>query len=513
MKKNLSRIAVLLLALVMVLTSAMAAFAVDEVDAGNSGSDVNNITADGGADNEEETADTDIVTDPVTDPDTEPETYKVTWMNGSDVLKTDEILVGEEPVYPEYTGDTPVRASDSSYNYTFIGWAASQDAGAGDVITEFPELTGDMVYYAVFSKTEIPKPVYYTVTFSDGLGKTLKTQKVERGHAATAPAKPSRSGYTFTGWDKSFSNVTQNMTVTAQWKKNPHVHKYGGWTVTVKPTYFKAGQRVRKCSCGLTQKETLAKLTAKNKWVSSGGKLYYFGSDGKVYKGWHKMKPYKSSTVRWCWFSKSGIYIKSISKNTKKKWVKAGGYKFYFTKKKKPIGKGFNFINGKLYYMDAYGAVTYGTFKASDGHTYTTAKDGTISGLTYYKYKYKTFILVDISQQTLWFYKNGKLNLKADVVTGTKGVHNTPTGTYRIRSKSRNIWLNGPTWSSHVDYWMAFIGSSYGMHDASWRTSRQFSNHRTYINNGSHGCINMRHKDAAKLYSRAKTGTKVIIQK
>jgi hypothetical protein len=54
----------------------------------------------------------------------------------------------------------------------------------------------------------------------DGQGKTLKTEKVESGKAATAPADPKRSGYIFTGWDKDFSKVTGNMTVTAQWKKN-----------------------------------------------------------------------------------------------------------------------------------------------------------------------------------------------------------------------------------------------------------------------------------------------------
>ena len=58
------------------------------------------------------------------------------------------------------------------------------------------------------------------MTFVDGQGKTLKTEKVESGKAATAPADPKRDGYTFTGWDKDFSKVTADMTVTARWKKN-----------------------------------------------------------------------------------------------------------------------------------------------------------------------------------------------------------------------------------------------------------------------------------------------------
>ena len=60
----------------------------------------------------------------------------------------------------------------------------------------------------------------FTVTFTDGLGKTLKTQSVAASKAATAPAAPSRAGYTFAGWDKDFSNVRGNLTVNAKWTAN-----------------------------------------------------------------------------------------------------------------------------------------------------------------------------------------------------------------------------------------------------------------------------------------------------
>ena len=60
----------------------------------------------------------------------------------------------------------------------------------------------------------------YTVTFKDWDGSVLKTEQVEQGHHATAPKNPTREGYTFTGWDKDFSNVQSDLTVTAQYKKN-----------------------------------------------------------------------------------------------------------------------------------------------------------------------------------------------------------------------------------------------------------------------------------------------------
>lgn len=292
-----------------------------------------------------------------------------------------------------------------------------------------------------------------------------------------------------------------------------HVHSYGPWTVTVQPTYFKTGAQVRECSCGATETAVIAKLSAKKKWVTDGGKLYYMSKSGKPYKGWHKMKPYKGKTKKWCYFKQNGVYVKSISKNTKNKWIKAGGKKFYFGRKKKPLKNGFNMIGSKLYYMNSYGAVMIGKFKAKDGNTYKTAKDGSISGITYYKQKYRTFVLVDISDQRIRFYRNKKLIMKSDVVTGTRGIHDTPTGIFKVRSKQRNIDLIGPTWNSHVSYWMAFLGGSYGLHDASWRSSAQFSNHRTYIGNGSHGCVNLRPGFARKLYNRVRIGTTVIVQK
>jgi hypothetical protein len=52
-------------------------------------------------------------------------------------------------------------------------------------------------------------------------GETLKTEEVEHGKAATAPEAPEVEGYTFTGWDKKFNNVTSDLTVTALYEAIP----------------------------------------------------------------------------------------------------------------------------------------------------------------------------------------------------------------------------------------------------------------------------------------------------
>ena len=61
---------------------------------------------------------------------------------------------------------------------------------------------------------------YFRVTFLDWDDTVLKTEQVEEGHAATAPAYPTREGYTFIGWDRDFSYVMSDLIVRAQYRKN-----------------------------------------------------------------------------------------------------------------------------------------------------------------------------------------------------------------------------------------------------------------------------------------------------
>lgn len=68
--------------------------------------------------------------------------------------------------------------------------------------------------------------VYHSVTFVDCDGTVLSAQSVAHGSAAIEPTVPEREGYAFIGWDKDFSNVTEDMTVTAQYSANSYSITY-----------------------------------------------------------------------------------------------------------------------------------------------------------------------------------------------------------------------------------------------------------------------------------------------
>ncbi len=124
-------------------------------------------------------------------------TYSVTFVDwdGTELLAAQQVNHGAAATAP---ANDPTRTG-----YTFTGW---------DI--DFSNVTSNLTVTAQYEKNGVNN---YTVTFADWNGSVIKTQTVAEGDAATAPADPTRIGYTFTGWDTDFSNVTSDLTVTAQY--------------------------------------------------------------------------------------------------------------------------------------------------------------------------------------------------------------------------------------------------------------------------------------------------------
>lgn len=120
-------------------------------------------------------------------------------------------------------------------------------------------------------------------------------------------------------------------------------------------------------------------------------------------------------------------------------------------------------------------------------------------------------VVIDIDNQRLTLYRNNNIIVETDIVTGLLGVHDTPTGMYSIRNKVTDTVLSSKTYGYNqpVDYWMPFNGGI-GLHDASWRS--KFGGD-IYVNNGSHGCVNIPPKYADDVFDNVNRGTKVIVHK
>ena len=87
--------------------------------------------------------------------------------------------------------------------WKFTGWLPKVSA----------TVTANTVYVAQWEQ------ITFTVEFKDWDGRSLKTETVAYGGSATAPLQnPTRSGYTFTGWDRTFTNVMSDLVVTAQYR-------------------------------------------------------------------------------------------------------------------------------------------------------------------------------------------------------------------------------------------------------------------------------------------------------
>ena len=122
----------------------------------------------------------------------------------------------------EYTygvGATLPTADDMTYTgHTFVGWYDNENLTGSPVTAISNTETGNKEYWA---KWEINQ---YTITFDTNGGSEIAPITQDYGTKITAPADPTRKGYTFKGWDKEIPKTmpAENMTVKAQWEINQY---------------------------------------------------------------------------------------------------------------------------------------------------------------------------------------------------------------------------------------------------------------------------------------------------
>ena len=131
-------------------------------------------------------------------------------------------------VLPSGTLATRPDAPAATPGYTFGGWNKA-DGTAWDYASD--KVTDNITLYAKWAANT------YTITFDTAGGSEIAPITQEYGTVITAPEAPTREGYTFIGWDKEIPTTmpTENMTVTAQWEINRYTITFdtaGGSEIT-----------------------------------------------------------------------------------------------------------------------------------------------------------------------------------------------------------------------------------------------------------------------------------------
>lgn len=131
-------------------------------------------------------------------------------------------------VLPSGTLATRPDAPAATPGYTFGGWNKA-DGTAWDYASD--KVTDNITLYAKWAANT------YTITFDTAGGSEIAPITQDYGTVITAPKAPTREGYTFIGWDKEIPTTmpAENMTVTAQWEINQYTITFdtnGGSEIT-----------------------------------------------------------------------------------------------------------------------------------------------------------------------------------------------------------------------------------------------------------------------------------------
>ena len=124
--------------------------------------------------------------------------------NGGSTVQAQNVAYGgkaQEPAVPTKPG------------YTFAGWHLN-----GEAYDFTSPVTEDMTLTAQWTANR------YTITFDTDGGSEIAPITQDYGTAVTAPEPPAKPGYTFMGWNPALPATmpAENLTVTAQWTVNQY---------------------------------------------------------------------------------------------------------------------------------------------------------------------------------------------------------------------------------------------------------------------------------------------------
>ena len=136
--------------------------------------------------------------------------YTVTFLSDGESIAPSQIRANAPAARP---------ADPTKEGHTFTGWYKGEEKwNFADAVTESLTLTAKWTANR------------YTITFDTAGGSEIAPITQDYGTAVTAPANPTKTGYTFAGWDREIPTAMPagDMTITARWTVNQY-------TITFKP--------------------------------------------------------------------------------------------------------------------------------------------------------------------------------------------------------------------------------------------------------------------------------------
>ena len=122
------------------------------------------------------------------------------------------------------TTTTPTKASDGSYNYSFVGWGTT--SASTEKVTSVTVNGSDVTVYAIWKSTAIvpPTPTTYTVTYdvnggTAGTGPAADTNVPNGAHTLNTTTTPTKASdgsynYSFVGWGTTSASTAKVTSVT-----------------------------------------------------------------------------------------------------------------------------------------------------------------------------------------------------------------------------------------------------------------------------------------------------------